>query len=177
MQRAQVGGREPTDRLTGAEDGVAVGVIRPQPLAEQLEDLVIGACPRRWRSPPAPRCVRGRGPPPATAAVGPRSVRTSSARGEVPHRERGPDNWCGRGWCRHRALRREPRVPGPSWRAVRRSVPLKTMCSSRCETPILIRGSWALAVRTQTPAATERTPGRSSVRMVRPLGATVRKRL
>src|SRR5436189_140944 len=48
------------------------------------------------------------------------------------------------------------------------------VCSSRCETPILGRGSCALAVRTQTPIATDRTLGSRSLSTVMPLGAAVR---
>src|SRR6266516_6777960 len=48
------------------------------------------------------------------------------------------------------------------------------MCSSKCETPIFGRSSCALAVRTQTPIATERTLGSRSLSTVTPLGAAVR---
>src|SRR5713101_5411376 len=47
------------------------------------------------------------------------------------------------------------------------------MCSSRCETPILVRGSWALAVRTQMPSAAERTWATRSVSTVTPFAAVV----
>src|SRR5712671_5287316 len=48
------------------------------------------------------------------------------------------------------------------------------MCSSRCDTPILGRGSWALAVRTHTPMAAERTDATRSESTVTPFGALVR---
>src|SRR2546422_1982397 len=47
------------------------------------------------------------------------------------------------------------------------------MCSSRWDTPILGRGSWALALRTQIPTATERTLGTRSDKTTTPLGAVV----
>src|SRR5690349_18648756 len=49
------------------------------------------------------------------------------------------------------------------------------MCSSRWETPIFARGSWALAVRTKMPSAAERTLGIASDRTTRPDGALVRR--
>src|SRR5260221_14019778 len=60
-------------------------------------------------------------------------------------------------------------------RALRRSVPLKTMCSSKCETPILSGVSWADAVRIQNPAAAERSDGIVSVRTTSPFGPSVRR--
>src|SRR5262249_52319675 len=48
------------------------------------------------------------------------------------------------------------------------------MCSSRCDTPILGRSSCALAVRTHTPIATDRTLGSRSLSTVTPFGAAVR---
>src|SRR5882672_8100565 len=68
---------------------------------------------------------------------------------------------------------RASRARAISW-AERRSVPLNTMCSSRCDTPILGRGSWALAVRTHTPIAAERTVATRSESTVTPFGAVVR---
>src|SRR5881396_3690395 len=47
------------------------------------------------------------------------------------------------------------------------------MCSSRWDTPILGRGSWALALRTQIPVAAERTLGTRSDSTMTPLGAVV----
>src|SRR5881628_77536 len=47
------------------------------------------------------------------------------------------------------------------------------MCSSRWDTPILGRGSWALALRTQIPVAAERTLGTRSDSTITPLGAVV----
>src|SRR5260221_10421804 len=48
------------------------------------------------------------------------------------------------------------------------------MCSSRWDTPILGRGSWALAVRTHTPIAADRTDATRSESTVTPFGAVVR---
>ena len=39
------------------------------------------------------------------------------------------------------------------------AVPLNTMCSSMCETPIFSRASCSDAARTHAPNATDRTPG------------------
>src|ERR1700694_99897 len=48
------------------------------------------------------------------------------------------------------------------------------MCSSRCDTPILGRGSRGRAVRPPPPTAAERTLGTRSLSTVTPLGAAVR---
>ena len=60
-------------------------------------------------------------------------------------------------------------------RADRVAVPLNTMCSRRCETPIRSRDSWIDAARTQAPNATDRTPGMRSESTVSPLSRTVRR--
>src|SRR5256885_8019116 len=49
------------------------------------------------------------------------------------------------------------------------------MCSSRWDTPIVGADSWALAVRTHTPTAAERTLGTRSERTTSPFGAVVWK--
>src|SRR6185369_6650464 len=59
--------------------------------------------------------------------------------------------------------------------AVRRCVPLNTMCSRRCDTPMRSRGSWSDAARTHAAKATDRTPGMNSESTVRPFGRTVRR--
>src|SRR5690606_13505590 len=53
-------------------------------------------------------------------------------------------------------------------RAVRRSVPLNTMCSRRWLTPISSADSYTDPAWTHTPTAAERTPGISSVRTTSP---------
>src|SRR5262249_24299783 len=56
--------------------------------------------------------------------------------------------------------------------ALRRSVPLKTMCSMKCEMPFRSEGSRREPVRIQMPTETERTCGIRSVMTTRPLGRT-----
>ena len=51
------------------------------------------------------------------------------------------------------------------------AVPLNTMCSSRCETPICSRRSCTDAARTQAPNDTDRTPGMCSESTVSPFEA------
>ena len=60
-------------------------------------------------------------------------------------------------------------------RATRARVPLNTMCSSMCETPIRSRVSWIEAARTHAPNATDRTPGMVSESTVSPFGSVERR--
>jgi hypothetical protein len=60
-------------------------------------------------------------------------------------------------------------------RAERSRVPLNTMCSSMCDTPIRSRTSWMDAERTQAPNATDRTPGMVSESTVSPFGNVERR--
>jgi len=61
--------------------------------------------------------------------------------------------------------------------AVRLVVPLKTMCSAKCEMPFTSGSSWREPVRIHTPADTERICGITSLSTVSPLGSTVRRML
>ena len=56
--------------------------------------------------------------------------------------------------------------------AVRFVVPLKTMCSRKCEMPFSDSFSWREPERSQTPIEMERTTGMVSVMTVRPFGKT-----
>src|SRR3954463_5743717 len=55
-------------------------------------------------------------------------------------------------------------------KALRRGVPLNTMCSRKCDTPHSAGISSRDPVRTKKPMATERAEGATSPMMVRPLG-------
>ena len=65
-----------------------------------------------------------------------------------------------------------------TWRAMssaeRLLVPLKTMCSTKCEMPLTLGSSWREPDFTQIPIDTERMWSICSVRMVSPLGKTSR---
>ena len=66
-----------------------------------------------------------------------------------------------------------PPMASISWAssaAVRRSVPLKTMCSIKWAAPFSCARSWREPVPTQMPSAAERIPGTGSVTMRTPLG-------
>ena len=56
--------------------------------------------------------------------------------------------------------------------AVRFLVPLKTMCSRKCEMPFSDSFSWREPDRSQTPIEMDRTTGMVSVMTVRPFGKT-----
>src|SRR4051794_39175232 len=60
-------------------------------------------------------------------------------------------------------------------RAVRVGVPLKSRCSRKCEHPAWRVVSSRLPAATQTPKATERTPGTCSETTRSPPGSTVRR--
>ena len=60
--------------------------------------------------------------------------------------------------------------------AERERVPLKTMCSTKWEMPLVSAGSQREPDLIQTPMATERRCSMRSVRTIRPLGKTVRRR-
>ena len=90
-------------------------------------------------------------------------------------RARAPDTRCARATCTRRASRRAPRATARSRARSGASVPLNTMCSSRCDTPIRSRGSCSDAARTHAPNETDRTPGMCSESTVSPLGRTVRR--
>ena len=57
--------------------------------------------------------------------------------------------------------------------AVRRAVPLKSMCSMKWAAPLFPAPSWREPVPTQMPRAAERTPGTRLVRMRTPLGRVI----
>ncbi len=59
--------------------------------------------------------------------------------------------------------------------AVRERVPLKSMCSTKWEMPLVSAGSQREPDLTHTPMATERIYSMRSVRTIRPLGNTVRR--
>ena len=76
-----------------------------------------------------------------------------------------------------KALERAPtasKALAMSW-AVRRSEPLKSRCSRKCEQPASAAVSSRLPVSTQQPTATERTAGMVSLMTRRPLGRVVRR--
>ena len=62
-------------------------------------------------------------------------------------------------------------------RAEYRSVPLNTMCSTKCVMPLSASVSWRDPFLSQMPIATERTDGMHSLRTVRPFGKTVLRTL
>jgi hypothetical protein len=56
-------------------------------------------------------------------------------------------------------------------RAERRAVPLKAMCSMRCESPCSSARSWREPAPTQTPSVAVAMCGMRSVTTVRPFGS------
>src|ERR1043166_8377712 len=164
VQLLQIIGRQGADRIARAQDPVAVGMLGPQGLVAEIVHLIVR------------RILDGVDLLEHHVAL---ELQVIAAKHRVAHQvcehvER----------ARQAGVVREMHTAAPPPRdysasaiscALRRSVPLNPMCSSRCDTPILGRGSWALALRTQIPTAAERTLGTRSDNTITPVGAVVWK--
>ena len=170
VQRAQVVHAHRADRLARAEDRVAVRMLRPTAPRCAARRRDRPACPPPSRSPRAPPSARASRSLSRSSGRKTRSPMTSAACGRCSSSTRA--------WIR-RVLARRVRVERAAQRLERRArsrarcgarVPLNTMCSRRCDTPIRSRVSCSDAARTQAPNATDRTPGMCSESTVSPLG-------
>ena len=156
------GGRRPRARrgCRGAEDRVAVRMRRPQRLGVELEDEIV----RRVGD--AVDLFEHDVPLGLEIALA--EQRPADQVGENVHRQAGGPR-PGRGLVAGRVapgvcVEAPPRTSSASARsrALRRSVPLNTMCSSRWEIPICSRSSWALAGAEVDPHRHRAHPGRDS---------------
>ena len=128
------------------------------------------ACRPPSRSPRAPPSARASRSVARSSGRKTRSPMTSAASREMLVEHARLIRPCARATCRRRASRRAPRATARSPARCGARVPLNTMCSSRCDTPICSRGSCSEAARTQAPNATDRTPGMCSESTVSPFG-------
>ncbi len=150
VQRPQLPTPQPRDRVPGAENRVAVRVGAPQRRVVQLEHEIVGGVLDHRRSPRGPPCARASDPR-RGAPDGTRCRRSRPRQGRGACRARAPGRRCVRGRCRHRASRPRASSDRAISAALRRSVPLNTMCSSRWDTPISSGVSCTDADRTQAP--------------------------